>query len=320
MAPDATWVDHRIGPVGTLGPVKVRIGFGTGTQTLSNDGTRFGELVDALEDLRFDSLWLSERLTGSAPDPLVALAFAAGRTARLKLGTSVLVVPGRNPVVLAKQVASLDRLSNGRFLPAVGLGAPVPAEHRAFGVDRRARAALFDESLGLMRRLWTEDDVTHDGVHFQVERVTLRPKPVQDPIDVWLGGRSSAELRRVGRLGDGWLPSFCTVDDVAEGWTQVCATAAEHGRTMDPEHLGALVTYVHESVGIPDPLRALVADRHPDRPAEDVVPVGLDALRARLEAFRSVGASKFVVVPVFEPDDWTTELRSIHEAVADLQT
>ncbi|MBX3313037.1 MAG: TIGR03619 family F420-dependent LLM class oxidoreductase [Actinobacteria bacterium] len=300
--------------------MKVRIGFGTGTQTLSNDGARFGHLVDALEDLRFDSLWLSERLTGSAPDPMIALAFAAGRTTRLKLGTSVLVVPGRNPVVLAKEVASLDRLSDGRFLPAVGLGAPVPAEHRAFGVDRRQRAALFDEALGLMRRLWTEDDVTHEGAHFHVERVTLRPRPVQDPIDVWLGGRSPAELRRVGRLGDGWLPSFCTVDDVAEGWARVCATAADHGRAMDPEHLGALVTYVHESVGIPDALRAVVAQRHPDRPAEDVVPVGLDALRARLEAFIEVGASKFVVVPVLEPDDWTTELSLLHQALHDLQT
>lgn len=298
--------------------MKVRIGFGTGTQTLSNDGARFGELVDALEDLRFDSLWLSERLTGSAPDPMVALAFAAGRTRKLKLGTSVLVVPGRNPVVLAKEMASLDRLSDGRFLPAVGLGAPVPVEHRAFGVDRRERAAWFDEALGLMRRLWTEDDVTHDGERFHVEGVTLRPKPVQQPIDVWLGGQAPAELRRVGRLGDGWLPSFCTVDDVAQGWAAITETAAEHGRTIDPEHLGALVTYVHDE--IPDLLRALIAQRHPGLDAEDIVPVGLDALRARLEAFTAIGASKFVVVPAAEPSDWLAELSALRAAIGDLQT
>lgn len=297
--------------------MKVRIGFGTGTQTLSNDGARFGELVDALEDLRFDSLWLSERLTGSAPDPMVALSFAAGRTRKLKLGTSVLVVPGRNPVVLAKEMASLDRLSDGRFLPAVGLGAPVPVEHRAFGVDRRERAAWFDEALGLMRRLWTEDDVTHDGERFHVEGVTLRPKPVQQPIDVWLGGQAPGELRRVGRSGDGWLPSFCTVDDVAEGWALVTETAAAHDRTIDPEHLGALVSYVHDE--IPAPLRSLIAQRHPGVDAEEIVPVGLDALRARLEAFTEVGASKFVVVPAAEPADWTTELSAIHDALHDLQ-
>ena len=81
---------------------KIRIGFGLGTRTLTNDADTFGAFVDVLERLRFDSLWLSERLTGDAPDPLVALAYAAGRTKKLKLGTSVLVVPGRNPVVLAK--------------------------------------------------------------------------------------------------------------------------------------------------------------------------------------------------------------------------
>ncbi|MCU1368901.1 MAG: Luciferase-like monooxygenase, partial [Ilumatobacteraceae bacterium] len=214
------------------GPMKIRIGFGLGTHTSANDARSFGDLVDALEDLRYDSLWLSERLTGDGPDPLTALAFAAGRTRQLKLGTSVLVVPGRNPVVLAKEMASLDRLSGGRFLPAVGLGAPTPVEHQAFGVERKDRAAWFDEALGLMRRLWTEDGVTHHGERFRIDDVTLRPRPVQQPIDVWLGGQAPSELRRVGRLGDGWLPSFCTADDVAEGWAAVTASAAEHGRAI----------------------------------------------------------------------------------------
>ncbi|MCU1448292.1 MAG: Luciferase-like monooxygenase, partial [Acidimicrobiales bacterium] len=246
-----------------------------------------------------------------------ALAFAAGRTRKLKLGTSVLVVPGRNPVVLAKEMASLDRLSDGRFLPAVGLGAPVPVEHRAFGVDRKERAAWFDEALGLMRRLWTEDHVTHDGARFHVEDVTLRPPPVQAPMDVWLGGQAPSELRRVGRSGDGWLPSFCTVDDVADGWATITATATEHSREIDPEHLGALVAYTHTE--IPDSVRALIAARRPDVDAADVIPVGLDALRARLEAFTKVGASKFVVLPIGEPTDWHAELAAVADAVMDLQ-
>jgi alkanesulfonate monooxygenase SsuD/methylene tetrahydromethanopterin reductase-like flavin-dependent oxidoreductase (luciferase family) len=117
----------------------VRIGLGLGTQTVAGDAERFPPLVDALERRGFDSLWLSERLTTAAPDPLIALALAAGRTTKLKLGTSVLVVPGRNPVVLAKELASLDRLSGGRLLPALGLGAPVPG--RASGVRRRTQGA-----------------------------------------------------------------------------------------------------------------------------------------------------------------------------------
>ena len=158
----------------------------------------------------------------------MALAFAAGRTEKLKLGTSVLVVPGRNPVVLAKELASLDRLSNGRLLPAVGLGAPIPVEHRAFGVDRKRASGLVRRGdrarcAGCGPR--TTSPTTASASH--VDDVTLLPKPVQSPIDVWLGGSSPSELRRIGRLGDGWLPSFCTVDDVAEGWPVITGTAAE---------------------------------------------------------------------------------------------
>ena len=108
--------------------MKVRVGLGLGVGGLRDDG-RFGELVDSLEGNGFDSLWLSERVAGDAPDPLVGLAYAAGRTHRIKLGTSVQVLPGRNPALLAKAWASLDRLSGGRALPAFGLGNPVAAEH-----------------------------------------------------------------------------------------------------------------------------------------------------------------------------------------------
>lgn len=302
--------------------MKIRIGFGLGTQTLANESGSFGDLVDALEDLRFDSLWLSERLTGDAPDPLVALSFAAGRTRKLKLGTSVLVLPGRNPVVLAKQMASLDRLSNGRFLPAVGLGAPSTVEQRAFGVTRKERAPWFDEALALMRRLWTEDDVHHDGERFHVDGVTLLPKPVQQPIEVWLGGQAPSELRRVGRVGDGWLPSFATVADVGSGWATVNESAAAHDRSIDPEHLGVLVSYAQDE--IPDQMRRFLAQRVPEADPTQVIPVGFDALRAHLEAMIEVGASKFVVMalsptPRWDTVDWTKELASIIDAVGDLQ-
>jgi len=297
--------------------VKIRIGVGLGTHTLTNDAATFGPYVEQVEQLGFDSLWLSERLTGDAPDPLIALAVAAGRTTKLKLGTGVLVVPGRNPVVLAKELASLDRLSGGRLLPAVGLGAPAPVEHRAFGVTRKERSAWFDEALPLMRRLWTEDDVHHDGERFQVEGVTLRPRPVQDPIEVWLGGVAPSELRRCGRLGDGWLPSFCTVADVRDGWPVITAEAAAHDRAIDPEHLGALVTYAR--TGIPDRVAALLAHRRPELDPRDVIPVGVDALRTRLEDFVAVGASKFVVIPLEEPAAWDDELAEVADAVLPLE-
>jgi probable F420-dependent oxidoreductase len=298
--------------------VKVRIGIGLGTQTITGDAERYPGFVDALEARGIDSLWLSERLTGTAPDPLIALAVAAGRTRQLKLGTSVLVVPGRNPVVLAKELATLDRLSGGRLLPAVGLGAPVPAEHRAFGVERTARAGLFDEAVSLVRRLWTEDDVHHDGVHFHVDGVTVRPRPVQQPVDVWLGGTGRSELRRTGRLGDGWLPSFTVPAEVERGWATVTEVAGQHDRALDPEHLGVLVAYARGD--LPDAVAALVASRKPELDPHEVVARGFDGLRRQLERFIAVGASKFVVVPIAEPDDWNAELDELAATVLPLQT
>src|SRR5689334_17120575 len=164
--------------------MKVRVGFGLGVAA-DVDAQGFVTLVDDLERLGFDSLWLSERVTGPAPDPLVALAIAAGRTRKLKLGTSVQVLSGRNPVLVAKEWATLDRLSGGRALPAFGLGVVDGKEQQVFGLDRTERAPWFDEALHVMRRLWTEDDVTHHGERFHLDGITIGPKPVQQPPDVW---------------------------------------------------------------------------------------------------------------------------------------
>jgi probable F420-dependent oxidoreductase len=297
--------------------VKVRIGFGLGVQGL-RDETRFGQLVDGLEAHHFDSLWLSERVAGDSPDPLIGLSVAAGRSTRLKLGTSVQVLPGRNPALLAKSWASLDRLSGGRALPAFGLGNPVAAEHQAFAVPREDRASIFDEALPLLRRLWTEDGVDHDGEHFHYKALTVRPKPAQAPLDVWLGGRAPSELRRCGRLGDGWLASFCTPADTAAGRLIIDEAARAAGRAIDPEHFGAMVTYAHQD--IPTALRERLAAVRPEVDPADLVPVGLPALRARLSEFISVGFSKLVLVPLAEPDDWHTELGRVADALLDLQT
>ena len=297
--------------------MKVRVGFGLGTRTSFYD-ERFLELVDALEGLGFDSMWLSERVTSDCPDPVVALAAAAGRTTRLKLGTSVMVLPGRNPVLVAKELATLDQLSGGRLLPAFGLGGVSRSEQQAFGVERGERAALFDEALPLIRRLWTEDRVDHDGVHFHLEGAKVRPFPRQSPPEVWLGGVAPAELRRVGRLGDGWLPSFLTPAEAAAGREVVERTAAEHDRAIDPEHYGVLLPYSLDP--IPDELLALLPARRPDVDARQLVAIGADELVERLGGFTDVGFSKFVVVPLGDPADLGTHLAELAEVVLPLQT
>ena len=300
--------------------MKVRIGFGLGVRTRYHD-ERLGVLVDALERLRFDSLWLSERISSDAPDPVVGMAYAAGRTTKLKFGTSVLVLPGRNPALLAKELATLDRLSGGRLLPAVGLGAPDAVEHQLFGVERSARAGWFDEALPLVRRFWTEDEVTHHGERFHYDGVRVLPKPLQSPPDVWLGGFAPSELRRVGRLGDGWLPSFVTPADVERGRVAVEESAAQHGRSMDPEHWGVLVPYALHTV--PEVFFTTIAKRRPDLPDPSVlVPVGLDALAKDLQRFVDVGFSKFVVIPLEEPpgEDIDAHLTEVADALLGMQT
>ena len=295
--------------------MKVRIGYGIGTQGLADGGARFAELIDALEALGFDSIWCSERATGPIPEPMVSLAFAAGRTQKLKFGTSVQVLPGRNPVLLAKQWASLDVLSGGRALPAFGLGVVEPHEQQAFGVTREERAPWFDEALPLIRRLWSEDTVDHDGPRFRYEGVSIGTRPVQQPLDVWLGGRAPRELRRVGDLADGWLPSFCTPAQVAEGREIVEAAATAAGRSIDDEHYGAMVFYARTEV--PEPYASMVGARLGFDPG-DVIVVGLPALRDRLEEFLAVGFSKLVLVPVQEAASWRTEIEEL-AGLLDLQ-
>ena len=304
-----------------MGPpsMKVRIGLGLGTRTRLH-GPGLGPVVDAVERLGFDSLWFSERITTEAPDPIVAMAYAAGRTTRLKFGMSVLVLPGRNPIVLAKELATLAVMSDGRLLPAFGLGVADGAEHQAFGVERTERAQWFDEALAVMRSCWTDDVVDHHGARFHYDALVVRPRPKR--LDVWLGGIAPSELRRVGRLADGWLPSFVTPADAAAGRSVVERVAAEHDRSIDDDHYGVLIPYAFGDV--PDVLLAQLARRRPDLDDPAVlVPAGWDALVDAIKRFVDVGTTKFVVLPVTEPPDadaWQAHLTDAADVLLPLQT
>lgn len=297
--------------------MKTRIGFGLGTRSFTNNHVTFDPFVDALEDLGFDSLWLSERLGGECPDPIVGLSYAAARTVRLKFGMSVLVLPGRNLAVLAKELASLDRLSNGRLLPAFGLGVVDAHEQAAFGVRRNQRAKMFNEALPLLKRFWEEGPVTHSGEFYEYTTVELFPKPTQKPFEIWLGGAADVELRRCGRFGDGWLASFCTPEMAVAGWKLVNEAAAEHERWIDPEHFGVLVPYTHGEIA--PSYKKILERRIPGIDLRKIIATGWDGLRDQLERFVEVGASKFVPVLLGEPDNWLAELEGVAAAVLPLQ-
>ncbi len=293
--------------------MKVRIGVGAAGAASSPEA--LGELVGALDDLGFDSLWLSEVLTGPVPDPLVGLAWAAAANPRVKLGTTALL-PGRHVVRLAKQLASLDVLSRGRLLVTLVPGLTYAPERDAIGVDPRRRGAVIDEALPLLRRLWAGETVSHDGLAGAFRDVTLSPLPVQQPLEVWLGGTAPAALERCGRLSDGWLPSLCTPEEAAAGRVVIEAAAAKAGRSISAEHFGMSIGYARAPLD-PALARAMTARR--PRSVE-LTPVGLPALRALLERFIAVDFSKFVVRPVVPPASWRAELEALSAAVGDLQT
>jgi len=145
--------------------------------------------------------------------------------------------------------------------------------------------------------------------------VKLFPLPVQQPLEVWLGGTVPAALERCGRLSDGWLPSLCTPEEVAAGRVVIEEAAARAGRSISPEHFGMSIGYAREAI---DPATARTLARRPR--ALELTPVGLPALRERIERFIAVGFSKFVVRPIVAPASWRAELESLAAAVGGLQT
>ncbi len=293
--------------------MKIRIGVGAAGASPSVEA--LAELVTSLEALGFDSLWLSEVLTGPVLDPVVGLAWAAASNPRLKVGTTMLL-PGRNVLRLAKQLASLDRLSRGRLLVTLVPGLTYAPEREAIGVDPKQRGAFIDEALPLLRRLWAGETVSHEGPAGTLREVTLSPLPVQQPLEVWLGGTVPAALERCGRLSDGWLPSLCTPEEAAAGRVVIEAAAARAGRSISGEHFGVSIGYATAPI---DPATArTMAARRPR--SLELTPVGLPALRALIERFIGVGFSKFVVRPLVTPKSWRAELEALAGAVGDLQT
>ena len=172
--------------------VKIGVGFG-GWPFPSKDPDHLWEYTDECERLDVDSIWLSDRIVGEVVnvEPMIALSFIAARTTKLKFGTNVLALPLRNPTVLAKEIATLDYLSGGRSLPAVGLGTGDAREYEACGVPKRQRGGRTDEAIEVMRLLWSQDDVTFHGKYFTLDGVTVHPKPVQaERPPIWIGGRA----------------------------------------------------------------------------------------------------------------------------------
>jgi len=307
--------------------MKVRIGIAVGQwpgKDLKPDVIL--DLVDSFEALDVDSLWVSDRLVspGVVLEPVTFLAYVAGRLRNMKLGTSTLVLPTRNPIVLAKELATLDFLSRGRLFPAIGLGGDESKDLQALGVSKKERAGRADEMIVLMRRLWTEENVTFNGKFFSVEDATIMPRPWQkNGLPIWIGGRSEAALRRTGRLGDGWLVSSVSPTEVELGIKAIRSYAAEAGRRVPEDHYGVLIPFYFAD----DTQKALEIAGRSVRPRADIsieefTAFGTpDAVRRKVEAYITAGATKFVMRPCGPFDNWREQVAILaREVIVPLQT
>ncbi len=300
--------------------MSVKIGL-AGASVMAREGRdSFMSYVDAAEELGWDSIWFSDRIVGPAwrMDPLAGMALVAGRTEKLKFGTGVLIMSVRSPVATAREVATIDLLSNGRLVLGVGVGQESPAEYEAMGVRKKDRGRRLDEAIRVMRRLWTEDSVTYESEFLKLTDATIGVRPKQANVPIWIGSRSEAGLRRTGRLGDGWLPTQLTPEEVAAGIVRIKEYAAEAGRTLEDDHFGLQISsYLVESGSVPD----YVAERYLLRRRADVGVERINLLGTqeqimeRLREYVDAGASKFVFNPACGANEMLEQMRLQAEAI-----
>jgi probable F420-dependent oxidoreductase len=278
--------------------MSVKIGISLGAAGAPSE---FEAAVGLLEAAGIDSLWLPENVYGPAIEPFTGMTWALAKTERLKVGSGISVLPGRNPVLVAKRLASLAGLAPGRVLPVFGLQPALAAERALFPVPPGQRGAVFDEALALLRLMLTTDVVSFHGSFFTVEGASVGPLPAK-PLDIWLGGSAEAGLRRVGRLADGWLGSLLTPPEAAQAVRVINAAADDANREVEQDHFGISLAVAFG--GIPDALAASVRRRRPDADPAALVADGWAGARGLISSFVDAGLSKFVIRPAATPESF----------------
>lgn len=284
------------------------------------DARGFRRWVDLCESGGIDSIWQSDRLIGADPnlEVMSVMAWLSGATKRLKFGMNVASLGLRHPVITAKACATIDVLSEGRLLPAFGIGSALSRDYTATGTPTQGRGGRMDESLEIISRLWTEEQVSFAGRYYQLDKAGIAPRPIQQPCPLWVGGSAAAAIERTARWGTGWQAGIETAAEVAPVIAAIKKRAQELGRPIDIDHFGAGFGY---RFGTPDDpvsqkyLKGLSARL--GKPADDYVAIGdADAIMARLDEFRRAGVHKFILRPIaFGTDEMLSQTRSLIETV-----
>jgi probable F420-dependent oxidoreductase len=307
--------------------MKVRIGITLGDFSFDADASEeILDFIDLCESWDIDSIWVSDRIASPKPtlEPVVFMAYMASRLRNMKFGTSALVLPTRHPVLLAKQLATLDFLCKGRLLLAVGLGGDDSQDFAAAGVRKQERGKRADEAIILMKKLWNEERVNFAGRFYSACDLSLFPRPYQQGgPPLWVGGRSEAALRRAGQLADGWLVSSVTPTEVATGIGKIRNHAADAGRQLPEDHYGVLIPYClaassEEALRIAGPSIRRRQDLAPSEYAALGTP---ETVRQRLDEYIKAGASKFVMRPFGPRESIHTQVEMLaKEVIPALQT
>jgi probable F420-dependent oxidoreductase len=202
---------------------------------------------------------------------------------------------------VAKQLASLAGLAPKRVLPVFGLRSAIPAEREIFAVPNGERAAVFDESLQLLRSVLENDNVAFSGHYFEVTSARVGSRPAK-PLDIWLGGSAPAAFRRIGRLADGWLGSFVTPDEARRGREMIQTAATDAGREIEPDHFGISLAVCDGELSAE--LATAVKQRRPDVDPSELIATGWSALHRQIDGYIAAGLTKFVIRPAGrEPTD-----------------
>jgi probable F420-dependent oxidoreductase len=285
---------------------KIAVGLGLGQFPFSGAGP-FWRWVDLCEAGGVDSLWQSDSVLSRVPilECMVTMAAVAGRTRRLKFGMNVLSLALRDPVLAAKQCSTIDVLSEGRLLPAFGIGNPVSEEWAALNLDTASRGRRTDEGLEIIRRLWTEESVDFEGRHYRLTGASIAPRPVQSDLPMWIGGSSEAAIRRTARFGTGWQAGLETPQKTGAVIAAIRAATAEYGRSIDEDHYGAAFPFRFGRTDEPLIARRMEAirSRTGADPSDYFAVGGSETILARLQAYIDAGASKFILQPLGDGDE-----------------
>jgi len=281
--------------------VSVAIGIGLMDYPFAGAGD-YWRWVDLCEAGGIDSIWQTDRLVSKTPilECMTVMAALAGRTRRLRFGMNVVSLALRDPVLLAKQCATIDVLSEGRLLPAFGIGSPLGPEWTALDIDTKTRGRRTDESLEIIARLWREESVDFQGRHYKLAGASISPKPVQPDLPMWIGGSSDAAVRRTAKYGTGWQGGGETIEDAIRTVAAIKKALPEAGRSIDEDHYGASFPYYF---GAPsDPVVGRAMDAYAKRTGRDPkrqFAVGdANTILERVGEYVAGGVQKFILRPI----------------------